>query len=88
MLLALASPAGAVSWTLDSYLKEVYAVSHDLKQAEESLELSRSSYLFSLASFYFPSVSLYASNTPYSSSNSPRLDFRKDKTSAGGLRLA
>ena len=83
LLLALASPAGAVPWTLDSYLKEVYTVSHELKQAEESLELSRSSYLYALASFYFPSVSLYASNTPYSSDGSPRLEFRNDRTSAG-----
>jgi len=83
LLLALTPAAGAASWTLDSYLKEVYAVSHKLKQAEESLELSRSAYLYSLASFYFPSVTLSASNNPYSSYNSPRLSFSKNKTSAG-----
>ena len=83
LLLALAPAAGAASWTLDGYLKEVYSVSHELKQAEESLELSRSAYMYSLASFYFPSVTLSASNTPYSSAYSPRLSFDRDKTSAG-----
>lgn len=83
LLLSFSSPAGAAGWTMDSYLKEVYAVSHDLKQAEEAVQLARSSYLSSLASFYLPSVLLSASNTPYSSSNSPRLLVRRDKTSAG-----
>jgi outer membrane protein TolC len=83
LLLAFASPAGAASWTMDSYLKEVYSVSHDLKQAEEGVQLARSSYITSLASFYLPSVLLSAANTPYSSSNSPRLLFSGNKTSAG-----
>lgn len=83
LLLAFASPAAASNWTLDGYLKEVYSVSHDLKQAEETVQLARSSYMSSLASFYLPAVLLSASNTPYSSSNSPRLLFSKDRTSAG-----
>jgi len=82
LLLALAPAAGAASWTLDGYLKEVYSVSHELKQAEESLELSRSAYMYSLASFYFPSVTLSASNTPYSSAYSPRLSFDRDNAAA------
>jgi outer membrane protein TolC len=83
LLLAFSSPACAASWTMDSYLKEVYSVSHDLKQAEEAVQLARSSYISSLASFYLPSVLLSASNAPYSSYNSPRLLFSRDKTSAG-----
>jgi len=84
LLLALTPAAGAASWTLDSYMGEVFDVSHQLKSAEESLELSRTSYLYSLVSFYVPSVSLGVSNTPYSSSNTPRrLVFSGDRTSAG-----
>lgn len=83
LLLVFASPAGAANWTLDSYLKDVYSVSHDLKQAEEAVQLARSSYMSSLASFYLPSVLLSAANTPYSSSGSPRLLFSKGRTSAG-----
>ncbi|HNW42892.1 MAG TPA: TolC family protein [Elusimicrobiales bacterium] len=83
LLLAFSQAASAASWTLDSYLAEVFAVSHTLKQAEESLELSRSGYLYSLASFYLPSVSVSAANTFYSSSRSPRLAFAKNNTTAG-----
>lgn len=83
LLLAFTPAASAASWTLDGYLKEVYAVSHELKQAQESLELSRSAYVYTMASFYFPAVALSAANTPYSSFNSPRLDFSRNKTSAG-----
>ncbi len=83
LLLAFAPAAGAASWTLDSYMKEVFSVSHELKSAEEALELSRSSYLSELASFYLPSVSLSASETPYSSSNSPRLYLSRGRASAG-----
>ena len=83
LLLALSSPVCAASWTLDGYLKEVYAVSHDLKTAQESVELSRSSYISELIAFYLPAVTLSASNTPYSVFNSPRLQFRRDKTFAG-----
>jgi len=83
LLLAFSQAASTASWTLDSYLAEVFAVSHTLKQAEESLELSRSGYLYSLASFYLPSVSVSAANTFYSSSRSPRLAFAKNNTTAG-----
>lgn len=83
LLLALCSPACAATWTLDSYLKEVYSVSHDLKTAQEGVELSRSSYLSELVSFYMPAVTLNVSNTPYSSANSPRLSFNRNKTTAG-----
>ena len=83
LLLAFASPAAAASWTMDSYLKEVYSVSHDLKQAEETVQLARSYYMSSLASFYLPSVLLSASNKPYSSDGSHRLLFSRDRTSAG-----
>lgn len=83
LLLCLSAPAGAATWTLDSYTKELFSVSHELKQSEESLELAKSDYLYSLASFWFPSVSLSASNTPYSSASSPRLYFGSSRTSAG-----
>lgn len=83
LILVLASPASAASWTLDGYLKEVYSVSHDLKQAEEGVRLARSSYVTSLASFYLPSILLSASNAPYSSYNSPRLLFSRNNTAAG-----
>ncbi len=82
LLLCLSAPAGAANWTLDSYTKELFSVSHDLKASEESLELAKSDYLYSLASFWLPSVSLSASNTPYSSSGSPRLYFSDSRTSS------
>ena len=75
LLLAFASPAGAASWTMESYLKEVYSVSHDLKQAEEAVQLARSSYISSLASFYLPSVLLSAAY--FSCGAAPRIFFIK-----------
>ena len=83
LLLWLAPSAGAAQWTLDTYTRELFSVSYDLKRSEESLQVSENSDVYSLASFWVPSVTLSAANTPYSSWNSPRLNFANSRTSAG-----
>lgn len=90
LFFVLLGDLGAETWTLENYLKEVYAASNDLKKAEEDVTIYRKEYFSSLASFYLPAITVNVSNKPYSVYNDPKLEFRKDNTSAGisaGLNL-
>ncbi len=79
----LAAPAGAASWTADSYMAEVLRVSHDVRKASEDADIARGRYVSDLAAFWLPAVTVGAAATPYSAYNSPRLRYRSADVTAG-----